>query len=318
MFMRLASAVSLGLIAVPATGCGVSPTDCTADDACHVSGGATPELYQGAQLWQQHTIVYCFEEPQLADLPASVTAVVSTQAELDQRFYSRVWEFIGAIDTTWQATQVVDLVPRNGCVPDAIPVHYRYQTTNNGAVNGGYCSGLGAGTQGIEMNVDFLGDTFASGPNTYHTFTAAHEMGHALGFRHEQDRPDSTCNVGRDPDGGGQELTPYDPDSIMNYCNTQATALTALDVQGFQSAYGFVDSLPNQCLDTNDQCAVWAARGECTNNPGYMLTSCCATCESSAACRDQNPQCSAWAADNQCNVNPDYMQPFCCHSCFGS
>jgi hypothetical protein len=293
---------------------GLCGSACTSDNAASESND---DLYQGsAPLWQQRTIVYCFEEPVLAKMPADVRAVVKTQADLETRWYRRVWEFIGAIDVTWQSVQLVDFVPRNGCVSGALPIHYNQTTTNGGRPNGGYSAGLGTQTTSIEMNADFLGDTFEWGANTYHTFTAAHEMGHALGFRHEQDRPDSTCTDSVDTTPGGIELTPFDPKSIMSYCNTGATALTANDVAGFQRAYGFVDRLANQCTDSNEQCAVWAAHGECAANPGYMQTSCCASCESSAACRDQDPECAAWAADNQCNENPVYMDPFCCASCF--
>lgn len=36
------------------------------------------------------------------------------------------------------------------------------------------------------------------------------------------------------------------------------------------------------CIDGDTRCAAWAAQGECTANPGFMLTSCrlsCNTCE---------------------------------------
>jgi ShK domain-like len=33
-----------------------------------------------------------------------------------------------------------------------------------------------------------------------------------------------------------------------------------------------------QCSDSNSNCKSWASSGECTKNPGYMLTSCCASC----------------------------------------
>jgi len=33
------------------------------------------------------------------------------------------------------------------------------------------------------------------------------------------------------------------------------------------------------CIDTDANCSAWAAAGECTANPDYMLTNCCASCE---------------------------------------
>ncbi len=32
------------------------------------------------------------------------------------------------------------------------------------------------------------------------------------------------------------------------------------------------------CTNRNTSCAAWASRGECTKNPSYMLTNCCASC----------------------------------------
>ena len=118
-------------------------------------------LYQGtAPLWQTRTLAYCFEQPVLANMPDDVRAIIHTQAALDARWYGRVWEFIGAIDTTWQSVQLIDFVPQNGCRPGAIPIHYNQTTTNQGQPNGGYAAGLGQDNTSIEMNADFLGDTF--------------------------------------------------------------------------------------------------------------------------------------------------------------
>ena len=34
------------------------------------------------------------------------------------------------------------------------------------------------------------------------------------------------------------------------------------------------------CEDRSQHCVAWAARGECTRNPGYMKPNCCRSCNS--------------------------------------
>ncbi|MFT3712894.1 MAG: hypothetical protein QM817_35025 [Archangium sp.] len=74
-----------------------------------------------------------------------------------------------------------------------------------------------------------------------------HEFGHALGFAHEQNRPDVInqwcAGEGNAPGAadGVVMVGPWDLDSVMNYCNPSFNGggrLSATDVEGVQRYYG--------------------------------------------------------------------------------
>ena len=76
------------------------------------------------------------------------------------------------------------------------------------------------------------------------------------------------------------------------------------------------------CQDNNASCSAWAAGGECTRNPGYMIPNCALSCNQcnptppAPTCADANSECPAWAQDGWCSRNTNtFMATNCKKSC---
>jgi hypothetical protein len=146
-------------------------------------------------------------------------------------------EFVETLRQTWGADGLVAF-EATPCTAEAVPV--RFVDNLRGLLDYAEVGPKAAGplSVGLQLSRDYLNGQ----PRDSFPGAVAHAMGHVLGFLHEEDHPDSTCEARDDYPGGGVALTAYDPESIMNFCagkpKTGPDLLTPQDREGFRRAYG--------------------------------------------------------------------------------
>jgi hypothetical protein len=81
----------------------------------------------------------------------------------------------------------------------------------------------------------------------------------------------------------------------------------------------------NTCKNKDAECEMWAARGECEINPGYMTANCQKACKvcgtaggrmaAAKSCANRDSDCDFWAEEGECEANPGYMHTHCALAC---
>lgn len=183
-------------------------------------------------LWHDPIVSVCWENP----TPANAQARLLIEQSVED-----TWEkYVSIQFTGWG----------NACQPKVHGVHIFIidESASPRSLIGtrldGVSNGVRLNTTFANWNHEYCGTNVESCTRT----VAVHEWGHVLGFIHESLRDDapqwckSSSQVLQDDSdpGDGKEVTPYDPNSIMNYCTLiygRQTALSALDIKAAQLLY---------------------------------------------------------------------------------